>query len=164
MSLPASAAIWLFFPALIVGLWAAWSDMKFMRIPNQAVLALALAFVVIGPLALPMPTYLWQLAHLPIVLAVGFVMNLAGLIGAGDAKFAAAMAPYFALGDLKLVLALFSAVLLAAFVAHRGLGLIPVFRRAAGDWESWQRRDFPMGLALGAALIFYLALAIGHGA
>lgn len=164
MNLSASAAFIFVIPAVLIGIWVAWNDMKFMKIPNLAVLALAAVFVVLGPIALPFDTYLWQLSHLPMVLLVGFVLNLAGAVGAGDAKFAAAMAPFFATGDLRLVMALAAAILLGAFAAHRGMGLIPAFRRAAGDWQSWQRHDFPMGLALSGVLIFYLALAARYGA
>lgn len=164
MLFPSDAAL-LFLPfALAIGVWVAWSDMKFMKIPNLAVLMLAAVFIVLGPLAMPFETYLWQLGHLPLILGVGFVMNMGGLLGAGDAKFAAAMAPYFMTADLRLVIALSSAILLAAFTAHRGLGLVPAFRRAAGDWQSWQRKDFPMGLALSGVLIFYLMLAVPYGA
>lgn len=100
MNLSASAAFIFVIPAVLIGIWVAWNDMKFMKIPNLAVLALAAVFVVLGPIALPFDTYLWQLSHLPMVLLVGFVLNLAGAVGAGDAKFAAAMAPFFATGDL----------------------------------------------------------------
>jgi prepilin peptidase CpaA len=33
---------------------------------------------------------------------------------------------------------------------------VPPLRRALPDWESWNRKDFPMGLALAGTLIFYL--------
>ncbi|TMV85866.1 hypothetical protein FGG78_20380 [Thioclava sp. BHET1] len=163
MALPAAAAL-AFLPfAILIGLWVAWNDMKFMKIPNAAVVALALVYLIVGPFVLPWKTYLWQLSHLPIVLVVGFLANLVGSIGAGDAKFAAAMAPFVATPDLRVVLLLTSSILLAAFVSHRGLGRIPAFRRAASDWASWERRDFPMGLALGGILIFYLGLAACYG-
>ncbi len=152
-----AAAIFLPF-AIAIGLWVAWSDMKFMRIPNQSVLALALVFALLGPFLLPWQVYLWQLAHLPALLVLGFLLNMAGAIGAGDAKFIAAMAPFFALPHLSLVMALGSAILLAAFAIHRIMGFVPVFRRATPDWESWHRRDFPMGFALAGLLIFYLTL------
>jgi prepilin peptidase CpaA len=60
---------------------------------------------------------------------------------------------------------LLSAVVLAAFVTHRAARAMPAVRGAFPTWESWNRQDFPMGLALGAALIFYLALGavIGPG-
>lgn len=164
LHLSAHAALLFLIPSLVIGIWVAWNDMKFMKIPNLAVIALILVFVVLGPLVLPLPVYLWQLSHLPLVLVVGFVLNLAGMIGAGDAKFAAAMAPFFAVADLRLVLVLAAAILLGAFAAHRLLGMIPAFRRAAADWQSWQRKDFPMGLALSGVLIFYLILAVCYGA
>lgn len=162
--MPAHAAA-AFLPfALAIGIWVSWSDMKFMRIPNVAVVALILVFVLLGPLVLPWRDYLWHLLHIPVLLVVGFVLSLARAIGAGDAKFIAAMGPFFALGDLTLIVALLAAILLAAFATHRTLRLVPAFRRATGDWESWQRHDFPMGFALSGVLIFYLALvaALGH--
>jgi len=95
-----------------------------------------------------------------VVLVVGFLLSTCRLIGAGDAKFAAAMAPYLARGDLIFVMFLFASVLMGAFVTHRLARGIPAARRAAPDWESWTRRkDFPMGLALAGTLVFYLLLA-----
>ena len=55
-------ALWFLAPVLAIGIWVAWSDMKFMKIPNTAVLALAAAFIVIGPIALGFQLYLWGLA------------------------------------------------------------------------------------------------------
>jgi prepilin peptidase CpaA len=160
MGTPAEAALWLLAPAAPVAFWAAWSDLKFMRIPNAAVLALAAVFLVAGPLALSWPDYLWRLAHLPAVLAAGFVLNLAGAVGAGDAKFAAAMAPFFALADAAAALMLLAVVMLAAFAAHRLARALPAARRAAPDWASWTAgREFPMGLALSGTLMAYLALS-----
>ncbi len=42
-------SLWFLPPVAAIGLWVAWSDMKFMKIPNTAVIALALAYLVIGP-------------------------------------------------------------------------------------------------------------------
>jgi prepilin peptidase CpaA len=152
----AGAALALLPFAVAIGIWVAWSDMKFMKIPNKAVMALAGVFAVAGLFALPLPDYGWRWVHLAVVLAITFAMTMAGMIGAGDAKFAAAMAPYIALGDVRLFIGIFSASLLAAFVAHRGLRAIPAVRAATPDWTSWTSRKFPMGLALGGALIAHL--------
>lgn len=144
--------------------WVAWSDMSEMRIPNKAVMALAAVFVLLGLFVMPLPDYLWRLSHLLIVLLAGIAMNAAGMIGAGDAKFAAAAAPFIALADLRLLLALFAANLLAAFVTHR-IAKHSALRRLAPEWQSWSRGwDFPMGLSLGATLAIYLALAVKYGA
>lgn len=151
-----SSALWFLPVCLPIAIWVAWSDMKFMKIPNKAVIAMAVAYAVVGLLAFPLQAWLWGWAVLGIVLLAGFVANAAGLVGAGDAKFAAAMAPVFSTGDLQLILALFAACLLGAFATHRLARLIPPVRRATADWESWTRQDFPMGLALAGTLIFYL--------
>lgn len=159
MDLSSTAAL-LFLPfAAPICLWVAWSDMAFMKIPNKAVLALALVYLVVGPVALPLPVWAWGWVSLAAVLAAGFLINLIGGLGAGDAKFAAAAAPFIASGDIGLVMMLLATVLLAAFVIHRTVRATPPLRRMAPHWESWARGDFPMGLALGGTLLLYLALA-----
>ena len=150
-----ATALW-FLPFVIpIAVWVAWSDMKSMRIPNKAVMALAAVFLIIGPLALPLDVWAWRWTHLVFVLLIGFVANATGLIGAGDAKFAAAMAPFFAVEDLRFLLALFAAAILGAFVSHRLMKHLPPFRRLTSDWESWTHPDFPMGLTLAGTLVFY---------
>ena len=130
-----------------------------MKIPNKAVAALTVVFLVIGLIALPLEDYAWRWLHLVVILAIGFVLNMLGGIGAGDAKFAAAMAPFVALQDLRMFLFLFAAVLLAAVATHRMFKRSASFRAKTPDWASWTHADFPMGLALAGTLIFYLAAA-----
>jgi prepilin peptidase CpaA len=164
-TLPPIAALVFLLAALPIGVWVAWSDMKSMKIPNKAVMALGIAFLVLGLAlvvtgVLPFKAFLWALALGGIVLVAGFVGNAAGLFGAGDAKFAAVMAPFFIGGDLRFILGLYAACLLGAFASHRLMGRIPAFRRLTADWESWTHKDFPMGLALSGTLIFYLLAAL----
>ena len=164
LALPATAAL-IFLPAALpVALWVAWSDMRAMRIPNAAVLVLAGIYAVLGLVALPFTDWAWGWVHLGVVLVAGFFLNMVGALGAGDAKFAAAMAPFVALGDVALFLVLFAGVLLAAFATHRGVRAVPALRGLTPEWESWRRKDFPMGLALGGVLLLYLGLAAGFGA
>lgn len=161
--LSAQAAVW-FLPFVVpITLWVAYSDMKWMKIHNKAVLALAAGYGLVGFLVLPQDLWLWGWVHLAVVLAVGFVLSMTGMLGAGDAKFTAAMAPFVALGDLNLFLPLLAAVALLALALHRAMRRIPAVRRAAPDWESWERREFPMGLALGPTLLFYLVIAAVYG-
>ena len=154
-----AAAVFLPF-ALLIGVWVSWSDLKFMKIPNKAVMALLLVWLFAGPLVMPFESWLWGWALGAAVLVVGFVANAAGLLGAGDAKFAAAMAPFFILSDPRFVLGLYAACLLGAFFSHRFMRLIPPFRAATEDWASWTHKDFPMGLALSGTLIFFLIAEI----
>ncbi|MFA7433189.1 MAG: prepilin peptidase [Gemmobacter sp.] len=164
METTAATALW-FLPFVVpIAIWVAWSDMKFMKIPNKAVLALAAVFLVVGPIALPLAEWGWRWTHLAVVLVIGFLMSMATMIGAGDAKFAAAMAPFIALGDLGLFMGLLAAALLGAFLAHRLLRAWPAFRNATPDWVSWTHHKFPMGLALGGALVMYLVAALRFGA
>lgn len=153
-------ALWFLPFVLAIGIWVAWSDMKFMRIPNTSVLALAGVYLVLGPVALPLHDYLWGIALGGIVLAAGFVASSVRMIGAGDAKFAAAMAPFFTGSSPAMVFTLFAGCLLAAFAAHRLLRALPAFRTATPDWASWTNVKFPMGLALAGTLIFYFVLAL----
>ena len=147
-----------------IALWVAWTDLKWMKIRNQAVLALVAVYLVIGPFVLPVQGWAWGWASLGVVLAIGFVLSAVGLLGAGDAKFAAAMAPFIALGDLTLFLLLLGAVMVITFILHRGVRMLPFARRLAPGWESWHRREFPMGIALGPSLLIYVALASAYGA
>jgi prepilin peptidase CpaA len=158
-------AIWFLPFTLPICIWVALSDLRSMRIPNIAVLALAGIFLVGGLLLLPLDAYLWRLVQLGVVLLIGFVITSLGMIGAGDAKFAAAMAPFIAPGDGLFFLLLFSMVLVGSWLTHRGAGRVPAVRRATPGWTSWdQGKLFPMGVALAGALAIYLALGVQFGA
>lgn len=138
--------------------WAIWSDLSRMKIPNKSVMALVAVFAVVGFFALDLTEYLWRWSHLAVVLVIGFVMNMMRMLGAGDAKFAAAMAPFVAVDDGFLILTLLAVMIVLGFVSHRVMRNIPAIRAATPNWESWQRRDYPMGLSLGVTLILYLVL------
>jgi prepilin peptidase CpaA len=159
--LPASAAA-AFLPfALVIGIWVSWNDMARMKIPNKAVLALLAVWALVGPLVLPWQIWLWGWGFGAVGLVLGFVANLGLGLGAGDAKFAAAMAPFFVLADLRLALFLIMSCMIGALVTHRLLGRIGFIRAATPGWQSWTSgRYFPFGLALSGILIFYLALEL----
>ncbi|KUJ80441.1 hypothetical protein AVO45_05160 [Ruegeria marisrubri] len=180
MEIPASAALWFLPFVLPICFYVAFTDMREMRIKNHAVVTLAAVFLVvgffvlppwasewsvgaIGPLTISLPVYAWQLLHLVVVLVIGFLLSAGGAVGAGDAKFAAAAAPFIWTGDLRLLLAIFAAAILGAFTAHR-IGKYTALRRFAPDWISWDRgKLFPMGLALAGTLSIYLILGAFSG-
>lgn len=164
LSITFTEALWLFPLALPICIWVALSDLREMRIPNVAVLALTAVFLVGGLIALPLDAYLWRLAALGIVLLAGFIIASLGLVGAGDAKFAAAMAPFIHPGDYLFFLALFSLVLIGSWITHRSAGRVPAVRRATAHWSSWEQgKLFPMGVALAGALAIYLAMGLASG-
>jgi prepilin peptidase CpaA len=158
------AEAWLYLPFVLpICFYVAFTDLREMRITNQAVILLGAFFLILGLFALPFDSYLWRLAQLGIVLVVGIVLNAAGAMGAGDAKFAAAAAPYVALGDLRTLLVILMANLLAAVATHR-LAKHTALRRLAPHWASWDKGwDFPMGLSLGGTLAIYLILGALFG-
>jgi prepilin peptidase CpaA len=144
--------------ALIIGVWVSWTDMSRMRIPNVAVLCLWGVWVVLGLLVLPWQVWAWGIAMSFAVMLVGILGMVLRLFGGGDAKFTAAMAPYFVQDELRNTLFLSIVVILAAYALHRLWRAIPPLRNLAPDWQSWTHTDFPMGLALAGILVFHLAL------
>ena len=163
LEITARAALWFLPFAVPICAWVALSDLRRMKIPNLAVLALLAVFVVVGVLALPFWDYAWRFAHLAIFLVLGILANAIGFMGAGDAKFIAVAAPFVAPGDAATVCLLFAAILIAAFASHR-IAMHSPLRRLAPDWTSWQMtKKFPMGLALGPTLALYLGLGAIHG-
>ncbi len=180
MAIPAAVAAWFLPFVLPICFYVAFTDMREMRIKNHAVMALLLVFVVVGIFLLPpwsgdwvagrflltqlaLPVYVWQFTHILVVLLIGIVLNAAGLIGAGDAKFCAAAAGFIWVPDLMLVFVILMATTLGAFTAHRLAKHSPL-RRMAPHWESWDRgKQFPMGLTLAGSLVIYLILGTIHG-
>ena len=155
---PEAARLFLPFVVLI-GVYVSFNDLKAYRIPNGSVILLAMVFVVLGPFVLPFDVYGFRLIHLVVMLVGGIVLTALRVMGAGDAKFIAAAAPFVALADLRLMFMILAATMLAAFVTHRIVRRTPL-RRLAPDWQSWDGgRDFPMGTALSTALSIYVALA-----
>ncbi|MBK6467605.1 MAG: prepilin peptidase [Rhodobacter sp.] len=144
---------------LPIAIWVAWSDMARMKIPNKAVLAMAALWPLLGWLVFPWQLWLMGFAIMAIVLLAGFIGNAAGLFGAGDAKFAAAMAPIFTAGDPMFIAMLYAVCSLAAFAVHRGLRQVPAVRRMTPEWKSWTHNKFPMGLALASMVVIYLLAA-----
>lgn len=164
MFISAHAAAWFLPFVLPICLWVAYTDLSRMKILNKAVMALVLVYLVVGFLVLPFDVYAWRWVHLAVVLVAGIALNAVGALGAGDAKFAAAAAPFIAIGDLKIILMILAATAFFGFVIHRLAKHSPL-RRLAPEWESWTREGkYPMGLSLGGALAIYLVQGALMGA
>ncbi|MBR9838440.1 prepilin peptidase [Salipiger thiooxidans] len=163
LSISASAATWFAPFVLPICLYVSFTDMRELRITNQANLLLLLVFMVVGAFALPFDAYLWRYAHLAVALVAGIALNAGGIMGAGDAKFIAAAAPFVHLGDLRFLMALLAASILAAFLSHR-IAKLSGLSRLAPEWKSWSSGNrFPMGMALGGTLALYLVTGIVYG-
>lgn len=164
LSNSATFALWSLPFILPLCFLVAWSDMRAMRIPNWCVLSMLGVYVVIGLFTLSFSAYLWGFVGLISVLVIGALMSAIGMIGAGDAKFAAAAAPFIDMGDLRFAIALFAANIVAALLTHRVTAKTKM-TKLAPKWDSWERtEDFPMGFSLGGTLALYLILSALYGA
>lgn len=159
LSVPASALVFLLLITPVCA-WVIYTDLKFMKIRNTAVLALIAIYAVAGVFLLPLDVWAWRWVHLAVVLALGLVLNAIAHVGMGDVKFAAAAAPFFSSNSshVQLMVLLLAAFILGAFATHRLSRRIPALRAMAPDWVSWSRADFPMGLALVGTLWTYLLI------
>lgn len=161
MAIP--TAFWFLLGALPFCLWAAWSDLKFMRIPNRLSIGMLAVFIFLGVIFLPLPQVGVSLLVGFGVLVLGFVLNQAGVFGGGDAKFGAAMALFVSpnLDHASLFLRILAVTLIAALITHRLFGLVRHKLPVTQDWISWSvGRNFPMGLGLAGSLIFYLVTVV----
>ncbi len=149
--------------ALPLCIYATWSDLKHMIIPNWLCLGLLGAFVLLGLFLMPIAALGWQLLAGLGVLVFTFVLNAAGKMGGGDAKMLAALAPYIAFERAPLFFMIFAACLMLALLVHRVARAIPVVRRATPDWVSWESAHFPMGTGISAALLIYLSIMVFLG-
>ena len=141
----------------------AWGDLRYMRIRNTAVLILAGVFVVTGPFLFDLSDYGIRWGQMLFMLAVAFVLTLGGVMGGGDAKMLAAMAPFVAPGDVMVFLLGLACAMIAALVTHRLFRAIPSVTGATPDWRSWTHPKVPMGLGLSGALMLYLAVVAVYG-
>ena len=152
----AQAALW-FLPAIIpIAIYISWNDMRSMKITNKSVLVLMIAYAVLGPFAFGLEMYLWQWLHFPVVLVVCMLLWNLRVMGGGDAKMIAAMAPFFVVSDLELILRLFAASLISALIVHSIFRFTPL-KRPVAEWKSWNAgKYFPKGFPLSVTLLLYL--------
>lgn len=155
-----------FFSMAILGLvlWAAVSDLLFRRIPNAAVVSIAL--VETAALGLLQSGSVWAVG----VLIAGFLLYLTGRMGAGDVKLAAVLS-FWAGSDALLFLILLS---LVGGLMVLGLPLLRMIETKAGLWAERLAGALgrplectPIGLLGGEAqkgLPYGLAIAAGFAA
>jgi len=158
----ATPALWVAFAAMVpLMVWASWSDLKTLKIPNILVLAVLGVFIVTGLWGLPTDVFFWRLLHGVIVLFAGFAAFSFGLIGGGDAKMAAALTPFIAPPDLgqffiaygvTTLLLLMVLRLVMQINRHRETGWLSVDQMKKPARE----RVFPMGLIFGVTMVVYL--------
>lgn len=163
MGTPPLVATLFLLGALPIAFWVAYADLSRLKIPNRAVMATVALFVA-GGLGLvladqwTLADWAWRLSHLVVVLLVTMLLNFLSMMGAGDAKFLAAVAPFFAVADWGVGLVLMFATFLICWTLHRVARATAGPRLAVG-WESWSSgKRFPMGVTIAATWLAYLGL------
>ena len=150
--------------AVGLALYAAWSDFRGFRIPNFVSLAMIGAFAAVyGALTL-LDARTAVFAGLPghltaagLVFAVTLALYLARVLGAGDSKFATAVALWLGLQGLSAFLMVMSLVGGLLAVASLVLARRRLFPAIAGtNWIARAQdgsRDVPYGIAITAGMI-----------
>ena len=142
---------------LATGGYAAWSDVKYRRLPNLLaifVAGLGLSYTAIGA-SLSAATS--GLMHGLVAFLVGIALYSRGMVGGGDIKYYSAIATWFPLGQGFRLLGMVSLAGLALFagwlVWHR-LTRQPIQFRATEDGDK-----LPFGVAIAAGAV---CAAIGN--
>jgi prepilin peptidase CpaA len=158
------AATLLLFPALMV--FAAFSDLLTMTIPNPVSIALVLLFIAMAfACGLPPREITWHIGCGALTLLLGFVLFARGWIGGGDAKLAAATAIWLGfdqLGQYALFASAFGGLLTLLIIGLREWPLPGIL--AAHTWIARLHAPstgVPYGIALASAgLLLYPETAI----
>lgn len=142
-------------------IFATWTDLKFLKIPNMVPLSLLVVFLVVGPMVLPFDEYLRSLLYGFSALLISLLIHALGLIPAGDLKFTSAIIPFVDTGDL-LHFAMYVAIAaIMAVITHIIWGKLNLAPEGWASWDGkgWKRR-FPVGFALAGGLIIYFGSRI----
>lgn len=153
-------AFWFLITAGPIALFVIWDDLAHLKIRNVSVMASLICFVVVGFIVLPWQVVLWQLGYGFAALFVTFTLFTMRIMGGGDAKYIAAITPFFAWPDWALILMLFCGITITALITHKLAKMIG-FPRLTPHWASWTSGNrFPLGFPLGALLLAYLNFSI----
>lgn len=146
---------------LPIAIWATFNDLKRLKIPNKAVLAMAAIWPLAGWMAVPTWTaWAWGFAFMAIGIALGYVAHALVNFPGGDSKYAAAISPVFVGADIVEVITLVLACMLGATVLFQIVRILPGIDRVTAGWEGFKHwRIVPFGLALSAMVIYYLVAA-----
>lgn len=139
-------------------IYATWSDLKFLKIPNILSMSLVVAFIIVGPFVLPFSEYWLSLLYGFIALLISIAIFAVRLIPGGDLKFTTALIPFVDTHELVSFAMFVSLSAIMAVLTHTLFGWLKL---APTSWASWQgggwRRRFPVGFALSGGILIYLA-------
>lgn len=135
----------------VIGIFGAWLDVRHRRLPNWLVSIVAVCGLMIAALNSFPLEFVGHLAHGALALIVGMILFRFGMVGGGDAKFYAALALWFRLGEAWRLLGCVSLAGAAFFIiwfAWRRLRGKPISRIGEGV-----EGKFPYGVAIAAGAV-----------
>ena len=142
-------------------LFAAFTDLRSLTIPNRLSIALIALFPIAAVLSgLDAVSIAWSLLAAPAVLVVGFGLFALRVMGGGDAKLLAAAAPWFGLAgapSFLLAVAMLGGVFTLMILIFRRTPVIPFYSRH--EWlfnlhQSKQGVPYAVAIAAGGLLAF----------
>ena len=162
-------ALWVASATMIpLMLYTAWSDLKYLKIPNWIPLAVLGIYVVTGIWGLEMERFLWGLGAGVVTLVVFFVIWAIidsigpGTLGAGDVKLLASLVPFVGLTEaldvlilLTIVIFVFAMVFLIAWGFSRK-------RTGLASLDQSGRKVLKLPSPFGVALAFTAIIHFGR--
>ena len=135
---------------------AAWSDLKYRRIPNWLCAVTAVAGLTVTFWFGGLSVLCSHTLHMLAALVGGIILFRFGLFGGGDAKFYAAVAAWFPLAKgvlLLIAVALSGLVLLFVWFGYRRLAGYPVRVKGGTGFDA-----LPYGIAIGIGAVAAMLL------
>ena len=138
---------------LATGGYAAWSDVKYRRLPNLLTLVVAGLGLSYTAIVASLNAAASGLLHGVVALLVGLALYSRGMMGGGDIKYYAAIATWFPLSQAFRLLGMVSLAglaLLAGWLVWRRLISQPIKFKAS---EAGDKLPFGVAIAAGAVLV-----------
>jgi prepilin peptidase CpaA len=134
-----------------------------MRLPNMLTLSVVALFFIVMPFLVPLNEVGLRFGIGLAALVLGFVLSVSGLIGAGDAKFGAAGVLFIhpSVDHISLFVQVLAMTALAGVATHRLFRQFGFARAMGAGWQSWEETtNFPFGLSIASALLFYQLIVV----
>ena len=151
-----SLAIYVVVISLLI--YAGYSDLRRLRIPNWISIVLVLAFLPIA-VTLPLPEIYSRLIVVAVVFGIGLALFAMNTLGAGDVKLLAALLLFVPSQQAALFFLLLSATLLIGLAAVVVARQVPVAQRSSFKALATPG-VFPMGISISSAGLICLALPL----
>lgn len=156
--MPDAISLVIFTVVILLLIYAGYSDLRRLRIPNWISIVLVLAFLPIAA-TLPWPEIYSRLIIVAVVFGIGLALFAMNTLGAGDVKLLAALLLFVQSQQAALFFLLLSATLLIGLTAVVLVRKMPVAQRS--NFKALATPGvFPMGVSISSAGLICLSLPL----